>query len=168
MQIDLTPHSDRFGMHCLVHREQAKGREIMTIMNRRTAMTVGLTIAAMPLVAVSAGGVPKAYGPDEGEELSPGVRMIKLGNRDSNISAYKTVEMVDIVYQPGAADPPGEVMEADMVCQTIVGELEVTAGEQKFTAKEGDVWSCGKGSTKEAAANKGTEAAVMRIIMMHA
>jgi hypothetical protein len=122
----------------------------------------------MPLVAGSAGAVPKAYGPDEGQELSPGVRMIKLGTRDSNISAYKTVEMVDIVYQPGAADPPGEVMEADMVCQTIVGELEVTAGEQKFTAKEGDVWSCGKGSTKEAAANKGTEAAVMRVIMMHA
>jgi hypothetical protein len=122
----------------------------------------------MPLIAGSAGAVPKAYGPSDGQELSPGVRLVKLGTRDSNIAAYKTIEMVDIVYQPGAADPPGEVMEADMVCNTIVGELEVTAGEQKFTAKEGDVWACGKGSTKEAAHNKGTETAVMRVIMMHA
>jgi hypothetical protein len=122
----------------------------------------------MPLMAGSAGAVPKAYGPNDGEELSPGVRLVKLGKRDSNIPAYKTVEMVDIVYQPGAADPPGEAMEADMVCNTIVGELEVIAGEQKFTAKEGDVWACGKGSTMERATNKGTETAVMRVIMMHA
>ena len=140
----------------------------MKSINRRTALTAGLTVAALPLVAVSARAVPKAYGPEDGKELSPGVRLIELGKRDSNIPAYKTIEMVDIVYQPGAADPPGEVMEADMVCNTIVGELEVTAGQQKFTAKEGDVWACGKGSTKEAATNKGSETAVMRVIMMHA
>jgi hypothetical protein len=140
----------------------------MKSINRRTALTAGLTVAAMPLIAGSAGAMPKAYGPNDGQELSPGVRLVKLGTRDSNIPTYKTIEMVDIVYQPGAADPPGEVMEADMVCNTIVGELEVTAGEQKFTAKEGDVWACGKGSTKEAANNKGSETAVMRVIMMHA
>jgi hypothetical protein len=139
----------------------------MNNMNRRSAIALGMTVAAMPLMAGSAKAVPKAYGPDEGKELSPGVRLIELGKRESNIPAYKTVEMVDIVYQPGAADPPGEPMDADMVCNTIVGELEVTAGEQKFTAKEGDVWACGKGSTKETAANKGSEVAVMRVIMMH-
>jgi hypothetical protein len=142
--------------------------DVMNNMNRRSAIALGMTVAAMPLMAGSAKAIPKTYGPDEGKELSPGVRLIELGKRDSNIPVYKTVEMVDIVYQPGAADPPGEAMEADMVCQTIVGELEVTAGEQKFTAKEGDVWSCGKGSTKELASNKGSEAAVMRVIMMHA
>jgi quercetin dioxygenase-like cupin family protein len=78
------------------------------------------------------------------------------------------MEMIDIVYQPGSSEPVGDVMEADMVCQTILGELEVTAGEQKFTAKEGDVWSCGKGSTREGAANKGSEVAIMRVIMMKA
>jgi hypothetical protein len=60
------------------------------------------------------------------------VRLIELGTRPSNISGYKTVQMIDIVYQPGASEPVGEVMEADMVCQTIVGELEVTAGDQTF------------------------------------
>jgi hypothetical protein len=38
----------------------------------------------------------------------------------------------------------------------------------EFTAKEGDVWSCGKGSTKEAATNNGTVVAVMRVINLKA
>ena len=55
----------------------------MKNINRRTALTVGLTVAAMPLIAGSAGAVPKAYGPDEGKELSPGVRLIELGHPHS-------------------------------------------------------------------------------------
>jgi hypothetical protein len=140
----------------------------MENMNRRTAITAGLTVAAMPLFAGSATAVPKSYGADEGKEVAPGVRLIELGKRDSNIGVYKTVEMIDLVYQPGSSEPLGEVMEADMVCQTIVGELQITAGEQQFAAKEGDVWSCGKGSTKEAAANKGSGIAIMRVILLKA
>lgn len=138
------------------------------IMNRRTALTTGLTVAAMPFMVGSAGAVPRQYGADEGQELQPGVRLIELGTRPSNISGYKTVQMIDIVYQPGASEPVGEVMEADMVCQTIVGELEVTAGDQTFATKEGDVWSCGKGSTREGAKNNGSDVAIMRVIMLHA
>ena len=137
------------------------------IVNRRSALATGLTLAAMPLTIRSAGAVPRQYGADEGKELKPGVRLIELGTRPSNISSYKTVQMVDIVYQPGASEPVGDVMEADMVCQTIVGELEITAGDQTFMTKEGDVWSCGKGSTREGAKNNGKEVAVMRVIMMH-
>jgi len=140
----------------------------MSNMNRRSAVALGITVAAMPLIAGSAKAVPKTYGPDEGKEVAPGVRLIELGKRDSNIPAYKTVEMIDVVYQPGSSEAVGEVMEADMVCQTIVGELQIIAGEQKFAAKEGDVWSCGKGSTKEGAENKGSEVAIMRVIMMKA
>jgi hypothetical protein len=112
--------------------------------------------------------VPRQYGADEGQEIKPGVRLIELGTRPSNIAAYKTVQMVDIVYQPGASEPVGEPMEADMVCQTIVGELEVTVGDEKFTTKEGDVWSCAKASTREGAKNNGSDIAVMRVIMLHA
>jgi quercetin dioxygenase-like cupin family protein len=57
-------------------------------------------------------------------------------------------------------------MEADMVCQTIVGELEVTVGDEKFTTKEGDVWSCAKGSTREGAKNNGSEIAIMRVTLL--
>lgn len=137
-------------------------------LSRRTALATGLVMGAMPIMGRSAGAVPRQYGPDEGKEIRPGVRLIELGTRPSNISGFKTVQMIDVVYQPGASEPVGEPMEADMVCQTIVGELEVTAGEQTFNTKEGDVWSCGKGSTREGAKNNGSEVAVMRVIMLHA
>ncbi|WP_292164795.1 hypothetical protein [Mesorhizobium sp.] len=72
--------------------------------------------------------------------------------------------MEDVIYQPKGTSPLGDVMIDDMVCTVTEGEPEVTAGDMKFTAKEGDVWSCGKGSTKEAATNNGTVVAVMRVI----
>jgi ethanolamine utilization protein EutQ (cupin superfamily) len=50
----------------------------------------------------------------------------------------------------------------------IEGELQVTAGDMEFAAKPGDVWSCGKGSTREAAVNNGTVPAVMRTIYLKA
>ena len=104
--------------------------------NRRTALATGLTLTAMPLMAGSAGAVPKEYGAEEGKELQPGVRLIELGTRPSHIKAYKTVQMVDIVYQPGASEPVGQPMEADMVCQAIVGELEVTVGDRNLQQKK--------------------------------
>jgi hypothetical protein len=52
------------------------------------------------------------------------------------------------------------------VCQITEGELQVKAGATEFSAKEGDVWSCGKGSTKEGATNLGKVVAVMRIIYL--
>jgi quercetin dioxygenase-like cupin family protein len=140
----------------------------MHSINRRSAMALGVTVAATPLIAGSLPAIAKTYGPDEGKELFPGVRVVELGKRDSNIGAYKTVEMVDVVFQPGADFPVGEVMEHDMACQVTTGELQVKAGEQEFAAKEGDVWSCGKGSTKEGATNKGSEVAVMRVIYLKA
>jgi hypothetical protein len=135
---------------------------------RRAALATGLTLATMPIMAGSSSAVPRKYGPDEGKEIQPGVRLIELGNRPSHIAAYKTVQLIDIVYQPGASEPVGEPMEADMVCQTIVGELEVTLGEEKIMSKEGDVWSCAKGSTREGAKNNGTDIAIMRIVLLQA
>jgi len=138
----------------------------MININRRSAMALGVTIAATPLVAGSVPASARTYGPDEGKELFPGVRLIELGKRDSNIAAYKTVEMIDVVFQPGSDFPVGEPMEHDMVCQVTTGELQVKAGDQEFAAKEGDVWSCGKASTKEGATNKGSEVAVMRVVYL--
>jgi hypothetical protein len=47
----------------------------------------------------------QAYGPDEGKETSPGVREIELSQRDAIIPGYKTVKMLDVVFQPGARAP---------------------------------------------------------------
>ena len=78
------------------------------------------------------------------------------------IPGYKTVSMRDLVYQPGAKTS-NPSMPNDMVCTVIEGELEITQGDMKFTCKSGDVYACGK-DTHEAATNKGTVAAVMRVI----
>ena len=85
-----------------------------------------------------------------------------LGKRDSMISAYKTVQFSDTVFQPGSTWPD-EAMPNDMVCTVIEGELEIKQGDMKFTCKGGDVYACGKG-THEEATNKGTVPAVMRVI----
>ena len=135
----------------------------MEDMNRRSAVALGLTIAAAtPLVALATPAVAAMYGPDEGKEYHPGVRVIMLGKRDSMIPAYKQVQLSDTVFQPGSTWPD-EPMPNDMVCTVIEGELEITQGDMKFTCKSGDVYSCGK-DTHESATNKGTVAAVMRVI----
>ncbi|MDX8437695.1 hypothetical protein RFN25_30295 [Mesorhizobium abyssinicae] len=134
-------------------------------MNRRNALALGATSLAAPLLVTKpAPTAAKAYGPTDGKEIFPGVRLVELGTRDSHIKGYKKIVMEDVVYQPKATSPLGDVMTDDMVCTVTEGELEVTAGDMKFAAKEGDVWSCGKGSTKEAATNHGTAVAVMRVI----
>jgi quercetin dioxygenase-like cupin family protein len=136
----------------------------MTKINRRNALALGATALSTPLVAFATPVSAKTYGPTDGEEIFPGVRLVTLGTRDSHIKGFKTIAMEDVVYQPKGTSPLGDVMKDDMVCTVVEGELEVTAGDMKFTAKEGDVWSCGKGSTKEAATNNGTVVAVMRVI----
>ena len=136
----------------------------MTKVNRRNALALGATALSAPLVTFATPVAAKTYGPTDGTEIFPGVRLVTLGTRDSHIKGFKTIAMEDVVYQPKATSPLGDVMMDDMVCTVIEGELQVTAGEKEFTAKEGDVWSCGKGSTKEAATNNGSVVAVMRVI----
>jgi quercetin dioxygenase-like cupin family protein len=139
----------------------------MEKISRRSALTIGAAAAAAtPLLAFATAASAKEYGPTEGKELFPGVRLIDLGTRPSEISAYKTVHMIDVVFQPGAVFPIGEPMSDDMVCHVPVGELKVTHGTTEYTVKEGGVWSCGKGSTKEGATNTGTTVAVMRTILL--
>ncbi|MUT27328.1 MULTISPECIES: hypothetical protein [Mesorhizobium] len=134
-------------------------------MSRRNALALAATSLAAPLLAAKFTPVSaKTYGPTEGKEIFPGVRLVERGTRDSHIKGYKKIVMEDVIYQPKGTSPLGDVMTDDMVCTVTEGELEVTAGDMKFTAKEGDVWSCGKGSTKEAATNNGTVVAVMRVI----
>ncbi|MDG4854076.1 MULTISPECIES: hypothetical protein [unclassified Mesorhizobium] len=134
-------------------------------MNRRNALALAATSMAAPLMAAKFTPVAaKTYSPTEGKEIFPGVRLVERGTRDSHIKGYKKIVMEDVIYQPKGTSPLGDVMADDMVCTVTEGELEVTAGDMKFTAKEGDVWSCGKGSTKEAATNNGTVVAVMRVI----
>ena len=137
-------------------------------MDRRSALALGLTTAAIPLFALATPAAAKTYGPNDGKELFKGVRVVELGKRDSEIRAYKTVEMIDVVFQPGAIFPLGQPMDHDMVCQVTEGELQVKHGSKEFAVKEGGVWSCSKGSTTEGATNSGSVVAVMRTIYLKA
>jgi hypothetical protein len=140
----------------------------MNKINRRSALALGATVVAAPMVGWTSPAAAQKYSPTDGEELFPGVRLMTLGTRDTQIPGYKTVFMEDVVFQPKATIPLGDVMMDDMVCTVTEGELAIVAGELDFTAKEGDVWSCVKGSTRESATNNGTVPAVMRVINLRA
>jgi quercetin dioxygenase-like cupin family protein len=132
----------------------------MENMDRRLVLGLGLAAStlAMPTAAAA-----QTYGPDEGKEVGPGVRVVALGKRDSVIPAYKMVMLRDVVIQPGAKTPDN-MMKNDMVCHMTEGELAVVQNGKEFTVKKGGVWSCAKGNTTEGTQNKGSVVAIMRII----
>jgi hypothetical protein len=101
--------------------------------DRKSALALGLTAAAAaPLLPFANFAMAKEYGPNEGKELWPGVRLVELGKVPSEISAYKMVKVVDIVFQPKAAQPKEDVMDMDMVCYIAAGEFDVTKRGQTF------------------------------------
>ena len=140
------------------------------LMSRRSAVTLGLSaVAAAPLFAsarsAKAAGVPN-YGPNEGRELSPGRRLVEIGEIPSEMDAYKSIKVVDVVYQPGAADPKEAVMDVDMMCYILAGEFSIKkTGKEPYTVKEGDFYTCGKGKTDKAT-NIGSGVGVHRIAML--
>jgi quercetin dioxygenase-like cupin family protein len=135
----------------------------MEAVDRRSTLALGLTMAATPLIVWATPAAAQTYGPDEGEETGPGVRVVKLGERASVIPAYKMVVLRDVVIQPGAKTPDN-MMENDMLCHMTEGELSVVHNQEKFTVKKGDVWACAKGATTEGTQNMGSAVAIMRVI----
>jgi quercetin dioxygenase-like cupin family protein len=137
--------------------------EAMEAVNRRSTLAFGLTMAATPLIAWATPAAAETYGPDEGKEIGPGVRVVALGERASNIKAYAMVKLRDVVIQPGAKTPDN-VMKNDMLCHMTEGELSVVQNEKKFTVKKGDVWTCANADTTEGTQNTSSAVAIMRII----
>jgi hypothetical protein len=136
----------------------------MEDLDRRSALALGLASAAtLPAVFTPTPAFAQRYRPDEGREIAPGVRRIDLTKRASEIPAYATVSMRDVVYQAGAKSE-NPAMPNDMVCHCLEGELQVSQGPDKqFVAKTGDVWSCMKGMP-ETNVNNGSTIAIMRVI----
>ena len=136
----------------------------MEEIGRRFALALGLAATAAPALVSSRAAMAQAYGPDEGKEIAPGVREIELGAAGGDHSGYKTVKMLDIVFQPGS-HAPQETMENDMVCHMTEGELRIMQNGQEFRVKKGDVYTCAKGTTDEYW-NEGDVVAVMRVIVL--
>ena len=137
----------------------------MEKLDRRSALGLG-AFAVASIVALPRRASAAMYGNDAGAEIKPGIRLVELGKRDSMISAYKEIAMLDLIFAPGAVYPE-EAMAHDMVCQCVEGELQIKQGAMEFSVKPGDIYSCGKGTTEQAT-NAGSEAAIMRVIEMHA
>ncbi len=132
----------------------------MENMDRR--LVLGLGLAASTLVLPTAAAA-ETYGPTEGKETAPGVRVVALGERDSVIPGYAMIKLRDVVIQPGAKTPDN-MMKNDMVCHMTEGELSVVQNKNTFTAKKGEVWTCAKTDTTEGTQNTSTAVAIMRVI----
>ena len=104
----------------------------MENMDRRLVLGLGLAASTLALPTAAAA---QTYGPDEGKEVGPGVRVVELGNRDSVIPAYKMVKLRDVVIQPGAKTPDN-VMKNDMVCHMTEGELAVVQNGKEFSVEK--------------------------------
>ncbi len=121
----------------------------MKDMNRRSALALGLAAtAAAPLLTFASPALAKTkeYGPNDGKELAPGVRIVELGTFKSDIPAYKSINMVDIVFQPGAVIPE-TMMDNDMLCYITAGEFTIKKPDREFKIKEGEMYACAKGKT---------------------
>ncbi|PBC11270.1 hypothetical protein [Mesorhizobium sp. WSM3859] len=137
----------------------------MNTMNRRSAIALGVTAATVaPLFATATFAKTKKYGANEGKEIAPGVRVVEVGTGNSDIPAYKSISIVDVVFQPGA-HAPQTVMDNDMVCTITSGAFTIKKADKEFKLKVGDMYTCSKGKTDEAT-NTSKEVGVHRIAVL--
>lgn len=136
----------------------------MEDMNRRSAIALGLTVAAAtPLVALATPAAAAMYGPDDGEEVMPGIRQVKLGEFPATFGGYAKAVLNDYIYAPGVVEPSSAMMN-DMICQMVEGELLTKLrDEEPSTSKVGRLWTCAKGALEQNT-NQSGAVAVMRVI----
>src|SRR6476620_7421600 len=99
----------------------------MMDVGRRSALAFGLTaVAATPLFSTLAFAEesPKS-GPEDGKDIGHGRRLVEVGTRPFEIAAYKEINIIDVVYAPGADDGEESKMDMDIVCHITAGELDV-------------------------------------------
>ena len=137
----------------------------MKTMNRRSAIALGVTAATIaPLFATATFAKTKKYGPKDGKEIAPGVRIVEVGTGNSDIPAYKSISLVDAVFQPGAS-APAMTMDNDMVCTITAGAFTIKKADKEFKLKVGDVYTCSKGKTDQAT-NTSKEVGIHRIAIL--
>ena len=145
----------------------------MIFVNRRSALSLSsvslFAAAAVPLFgsATPARAEIPTYGPNDGTEISPGVRWIMLGEVESQIVTYSKVTFGDAVYEPGAQDPWDQpVMDMDMFCYILQGDFEITkTGIPPYMVKQGQAYTCGKGKSDNGH-NVSNAVGIMRVSML--
>ena len=143
----------------------------MEDLNRRSAIAFGLTaVATTPLIALATPALaaqPPTYGPNDGQDIGAGRRLIEVGTQESQINAYKSIKIIDIVYPVGASDPDDDpVMDMDMICHIIAGEFRIQkTGLDPYIVKDGELYTCGIGK-KDKATNISNVVGIHRIAML--
>ena len=89
-----------------------------------------------------------------------GMEMKVIKEAASMIPGFPKVRLREATYQPGGRSK--NTMQNPMVCECSQGSLEVTQDGKTFTAKQGDIWTCDKGTVEENV-NNGSTVAVMRV-----
>lgn len=142
--------------------------------DRRSALSLGLVGAVAPLLASpgpaqaqSLGDWVPNYSPTDGADIGGGRRVVDLGMQPSFIPAYSSIQVIDVIHQPGGADPADSPpMDMDMMCFIIAGAFRIEKeGHEPFEVKAGDFYSCGIG-TKEIATNIGEGVGIHRIALL--
>jgi hypothetical protein len=136
----------------------------MDEIDRRSAMSLGFTlVAATPLVALATPAAAAMYGLEDGEEIMPGVRQVKLGEFPATFGGYAKAVLSDWIYAPGVVEP-SSAMPNDMICQMIEGELLTKLrDEEPSISKVGRLWTCAKDALEQNT-NQSDAIAVMRVI----
>jgi hypothetical protein len=137
--------------------DESTARVPLHPLSRRSALILATAAMTVPICVEA-----QPYGPNEGEERHPGVRVIRLSENGSKVPVFKTVMLRDVVQQPGSKTS-NETMKNAMICHCLEGELQVTQEDGEFTAKKGTIWTCKVGGT-ETSENKGNTVAIMRVI----
>ncbi len=76
------------------------------------------------------------YGPTEGKEIAPGVRVVEVGKWDSIMTGMKSIVVIDVVFKPGAADEES-VIDNDMLCQITSGEFKIKKRTRNLPSRKG-------------------------------
>ena len=131
----------------------------MNIVDRRSALAIGLAAASACMVKPAASQTTDIVGKDT--TPWPGVVVRVYSETPAIIPGFKNVQLRDIIMQPGSKTAGPPMMNA-MVCHITEGELRIEQEGKTFTAKKNFVWTCNK-DTKEQAYNDGNVVGIMRI-----
>ena len=74
----------------------------MEDINRRSALALGLAATAVtPLLGLATPARAKDYGPTDGKEVSPGVRIVEVGTwKSDDITGAKSINVIDVIFEP--------------------------------------------------------------------
>ena len=141
--------------------------------DRRSALSLGLVGALVPLLASSGPARAQAlgdwvpnYSPTDGEDIGGGRRVVQIGEVESQISAYSKIQIVDVIHQVGGGDPAPSVMDMDMICFIIAGSFRIEKeGLEPYEVHAGDYYTCGIGKT-DFATNIGDTVGIHRIALL--